>query len=119
MAFDPVIVSRACFIGRWNCVKTARIYITDALASSPNWRLNLLFWLGSLDWLDSSVSTPPSPPGLGLRGGAQLVDLHAFALSLCFWEALCCPWGDVWSIYLGDAHCFLGAAVLQDLSILY
>ena len=43
----------------------------------------------------------------------------SFALSLCFWEALRCPWGDVWSIYPGDAHCFLGAAVSQDLSILF
>ena len=25
-------LARVCFIGRWNCVKTARIYITDALA---------------------------------------------------------------------------------------
>eukprot|EP00438_Fugacium_kawagutii_P024604 Skav200072 [mRNA] locus=scaffold838:322357:322941:- [translate_table: standard] len=25
-------LSKVCFVGRWNCVKTARIYITDALA---------------------------------------------------------------------------------------
>ena len=27
-------LSRICFVGRWNSIKTARIYLTDALATA-------------------------------------------------------------------------------------
>ena len=36
-------LSRVCFIGRWNCLKTARIYLTDALAQLTEIQIQGMF----------------------------------------------------------------------------